>query len=163
MKRNLGFTLIEISIVISILAVLTTAGLAAFVNYSRTQSLQTAVYDLRTTLNLAKSRAFSQVKPEQSISPDIIEPCASQPLDGYRVLVSETNDSFEMDAICAGNSYKIQSGNFPQNITVSSGATTSTSFFFPVISGGVVGSGSVALTGYGQTRTIVVDSIGTVK
>lgn len=154
MSRNSGFTLIEISVVVSILAVLTTMGIAAFVNYSRTQTLQGAAFDLRTNLNLAKSRAFSQVKPEE---------CSSQALDGYRVVVLSASNKWEMDAVCAGNVYKIKEGSFPQNVTISQNETTSSSFFFPVISGGVVGSGSVVLSGFGQKKTITVDSLGTVK
>lgn len=153
MKRSSGFTLIEISIVISVLAVLTTGGLAAFVNYSRTQSLQSAAYDLRTTLNLAKSRSFSQVKPEQ---------CLNQSIDGYKVVIFQASNAYELDAVCAGNIYKLSSGTFPTNVVVGSGST-SLSFFFPVISGGVIGSGSVVLSGFGQTRTITVDSIGIIK
>ena len=149
-----GFTLIEISIVVSIMAALTTMGVASFVSYSRSQSLQTAALDFSTTLNLAKSRSFSQVKPQQ---------CVSQALEGYRVQILAGNDGYELQAICAGNVYKVKEGTFPQNITVSPDGTTSTSFFFPIISGGVVGSGSVVLTGYGQSRTITVDQIGTVK
>jgi len=153
MRKSAGFTLIEISVVVSILAILTTMGVASFVSYSRSQSLQAAALDLSTTLNLAKSRSFSQVKPPQ---------CVNQVLDGYRVIILSAGNGYELQAICAANVYKIREGAFPQNITVSS-ATTSTSFFFPLISGGVVGAGSVVLSGYGNTRTITVDQIGTVK
>lgn len=151
---QLGFTLIELAVVISILAILTTVGLAAFVSYSRTQTIASAASDLSTILNLAKSRSFSQVKPEQ---------CVNQSLDGYKVLIFLSSNSYEMDAVCSGNVYKIKSVNLPQNVVFSSDATTSTSFFFPVISGGVLGSGSVVLSGFGQTRTITVDLVGTVK
>ncbi len=168
MRRSAGFTLIELSIVISILVVLTTAGLAAFVNFSRSQSLQTAAYDLSTTLNLAKSRAFSQVKPDQGYDNSgmlIVEPCVSQPLDGYKVLIHKASSSYELVAVCSGENFYIQSRvNFPTNVTVSSD-TTSLSFFFPVISGGVVGSGKVvlSLSDSSQERTIIVDSNGIVR
>ncbi|MBI2195692.1 MAG: prepilin-type N-terminal cleavage/methylation domain-containing protein [Candidatus Levybacteria bacterium] len=153
-KREWGFTFIEISVVISILSILTTLGIAAFVNYSRNQSLQTAALDLVTTLNLAKSRSFSQAKPPE---------CASETLEGYRVSILASSDGYELHAICTGNLYQVKKVTFPQNITVSSNGTTSRSFFFPVISGGVTGSGSVILVGYGNSRTISVDSVGTVK
>jgi len=151
--KSAGFTLIEISIVVSILAMLTTVGIASFVNYSRSQALQSAAYDLKTSLNLAKSRSFSQVKPTS---------CGNQTLDGYKVAIYTTSNSYELTALCAGNVYVVKSTAFPSNIVISADST-STSFFFPVISGGVVGSGSAILTGFGQTRTITVDSIGTVK
>ncbi|MEX2007565.1 MAG: prepilin-type N-terminal cleavage/methylation domain-containing protein [Candidatus Levyibacteriota bacterium] len=154
MKRNAGFTLIEISVVVSILSILTTLGIASFVNYSRNQSLQTAALDLVTTLNLAKSRSFSQVKPSE---------CVNQSLEGYRVSILASDDGYQLHAICSGNVYEIKEETFPQGITVSSDGTTSRSFLFPVISGGVVGAGSVVITGYGNSRTITVDSVGTVK
>lgn len=149
-----GFTLIEISIVISILAIISTVGLASFVNYSRKQTLQSSADQLITTLNLAKSRAFSQVKPQE---------CNSQPLNGYKVVISETNNSFELDAVCSGNVFKISESSLYQGLSFSGSDTTSTSFLFPVISGGVIGSGTVVITGFGMTKTITVDSIGNVK
>lgn len=154
MKKALGFTLIELSVVISILSILTTLGIASFVNYSRSQALQTAVSDLTTSLNLAKSRALSQVKPEQ---------CSAQSLDGYKIVVSSNSGSYDLDAVCAGNTYKIQTTVFDKNISVSSEGTTSTSFFFPVISGPVTGFGSIVLTGFGKSKTITVDQVGVVR
>lgn len=150
-----GFTLIEISIVISVLAILTTVGLASFVSYSRTQAVQSASYELITTLNLAKSRSFSQVKPTA---------CINTSLDGYKVVILPDYKSYELDAVCSGgNVYRIQNIALPQNITFSASDTTSTSFLFPVVNGGVIGAGTIVLSGYGKTRTIVVDSVGTVK
>jgi prepilin-type N-terminal cleavage/methylation domain-containing protein len=154
-NRQPGFTLIEISIVISILAIISTAGLASFVNYSRTQALQTSASELATTLNLAKSRAFSQVKPPE---------CSAQPLNGYKVVISEIMNTFELDAVCSGNnSIPIQTRPLSKGVTFSISDTSSTSFLFPVISGGVVGSGKVVITGFGMKKTITVDSIGNVK
>ncbi len=156
MRRSAGFTLIELSIVISILAVLTTAGLAAFVNFSRSQSLQSAAHELSTTLNLAKSRSLSQAKPTD---------CGLEFLDGYKVLIDKASSSYELVAVCSGENFYIQGRvNFPTNVTVSS-YTTSLSFFFPVISGGVVGSGKVvlSLSDSSQERTIIVDSNGIVR
>lgn len=156
-----GFTLIEISIVISILAIISTVGLASFVNFSRKQALQSSGDQLATMFNLAKSRAFSQVKPQE---------CTNQPLNGYKVVISETNNSFELDAVCSGNVFKISENSLSQGLSFSGSDTTSTSFFFPVISGGVVISGvipgspgSVVLSGFNMKKTITVDSIGNVK
>ncbi len=154
MNRSLGFTLIELSVVISIMAVLSTMGIAAFVNYSRTQSLQNAAYDLITVLNLAKSRSFSQVKPP-----------GCTVLDGYKVSLSNSDNSYKIEAICLGNAFGTVSKDLPQNISISSDSscTSSSSFFYPIISGGVSGSGCIVLSGYNQKKIITVDMLGTVK
>ena len=152
-KRNLrGFTIIEIIVVFAVIAVLSTIGVASFVNYNRIQTLQTAAADFTSTLNLAKSRSLSQVKPAE---------CASQVLDGYRVNISLSSNSYTLETICSGFSYRIQSRNLPQNVTFQSSQPTS--FFFPVIAGGVSGAGTVVLSSFGQTKSITVDEIGGIK
>ncbi len=154
MKKNLGFTLVELGIVISIFAILTTLGIASFVDYSRSQILQNDTYELVTMINFAKSRAFSQAKPDV---------CSTQSLDGYKVVVDEAGGSYELDVVCAGNIYKISEANFNQGVSVLPEETTSTSFYFPIMSGDVVGSGSLTLGAYNKKRTISVDSLGIIK
>ena len=58
-----GFTLLELIVVFSIIAILSTIGLASFVNYSKAQILQGSANDIISTLNTAKSKAASQIKP----------------------------------------------------------------------------------------------------
>lgn len=147
-----GFTVIEIIVVFAVIAVLSTIGVASFVNYNRIQTLQTGAADFTSTLNLARSRALSQAKPPE---------CASQVLNGYRVSISISGNSYILEAICSGFSYRIQSRNLPQNVIFQSSQPTS--FFFPVIVGGVSGAGTVVLSSFGQTKSITVDSIGGIK
>ncbi len=144
--RERGFTLLELVIVFSIISVLSIIGIAAFVNYGRIQALQAAATQLSSTLSLAKSRAISQTKPTQ---------CSNQILNGYKVVISTTNNSYELDVVCSNFTYAIQSFNLPKNITFDAEKTTSTSFFFPVIVDGVKG-GIIYLNGYGNTKDITV-------
>ena len=153
MKRNLGFTVIELIVVFAIIAVLSTIGIAAFVNYGRFQAVQSVASDLNSSLNLTKSRAISQTKPPQ---------CYTQILNGYRFNVILGSNTYNIEAVCSGISYVVLSKALPANVSFSS-QTTSTSFFFPVIASGVQGAGTIVITGYGQTKNIVVDSIGGIK
>lgn len=153
MRKNLGFTVIELIVVFAIVAILSTIGIASFVNYGRIQTVQSAVSDLNSSLNLAKSRAISQSKPPE---------CANHILTGYRVNIILSNNTYNVEAVCSGITRVIQSNSLPVNVSFSS-QTTSTSFLFPVIVSGVQGAGTIVITGYGQTKTITVDSIGGIK
>lgn len=151
-----GFTLIELIVVFTVIAILSVIGVAAFVSYGRVQALETAASELKSTLFLAKSRAISQVN-------DI---CISkaQILDGYEVDLSTLANSYQLKVRCSGFFYPVYPTTYlPKNISFDSLKTTSISIFFPVISSGVKGAGTIYLTGYGNTKTITVDSIGGIQ
>lgn len=151
-----GFTLIELIVVFTVIAILSVIGVAAFVSYGRVQTLETSASELKSTLFLAKSRAISQVN-------DI---CISkaQILDGYQVDLSTSTNSYQLKVRCSGFFYPVYPITYlPKNITFDAIKTTSTSFFFPVISSGVKGAGAICLTGYGNSKTITVDPIGGIQ
>lgn len=174
--NQFGFTLIEIIVVFTIIAVISLIGVAAFVSYGRMATLQSASSELSSMFLTAKSRANSQVKPASTQIPQ----CNSQNvLNGYKVvlcptatsnIICDTKNSYILGVVCGSSScsdplcsniipQKIQETILPQDITFDSG-TTSTSFFFSVISGGVGGAGKIILDGYGNQKTITVDSTG---
>lgn len=156
MRKNSGFTVIEIVVVFAIVAVLSTIGIASFVTYNQTQILQNAESQLKSTLNLAKSRAFSQAKPGQ---------CASMVLNGYRVTISFSNRSYTFEAICNGLSQNPKTTTLHPDLRFDATLTNPTSYFFPVIVGGVQvqNEGTIVFTGYGQVRTIRIDPTGGIK
>src|SRR5579872_2992923 len=57
-----GFTLIELLIVFSIMTILLSVGVASFVAYSRSQSVDTTMKDFKQALFTARSRALSQLR-----------------------------------------------------------------------------------------------------
>lgn len=150
-----GFTLIELIVVIAVTAVLSIVGIAAFVTYSQTQALTTSVQDVASVLNVAKSRAQSQVKPQ-------VGPCASGILDGYKVTVT-SNTTYELSAVCGGNDFQIaeQKKTLGKNVTFSS--PVGSAFFFRVLSGSVEGAPEVAVSAYGKTKAITVNSSGKIQ
>jgi len=164
-----GFTIIELIVVFSIIAILSVIGVAAFVNYSRIQILEAAASDLSSTLLVAKSRAISQVKPSSQIP----QCDNSAILNGYRVILCPTsssdvlctaNNSYVLAVRCSNVDYRIKSSVLPKNV-VFSPSPTSLSFYFPVISSGVKGAGTITLTltTDNNIRTITVDPIGGIQ
>ena len=149
-----GFTLIELIVVISVAAILSVIGIAAFVSYNQTQSLNTAAADIASMFSLAKSRAASQAKPSA---------CSSQTLSGYQILIVIDDKTYELNAICPPVTSLILRNTLPNPITFSSADPTT--YFFPVLIGGLSASGTrtIVLSGFGKTKTITVDSLGNAR
>ncbi len=159
---TLGFTLIELLFVFSVFAVLSTIGVASFVTYSRTQTLSAATFDLSTMFNVAKSRASSQVKPSS---------CGVNVLDGYKVTICglaqsacPTVSMYQLRVICGTTETVISAKKLPSSIQFDSDVakTTSVSYFFKTLTGGVDGSGKVTLRGYGNAKSVIIDTSGNI-
>lgn len=148
-----GFTLIELLIVISLIAMLSTLGIAAFLSYSRTQTLNTAVLDVVSMLNVAKFRAQSQVRPNEGACTS-----AANQLDGYQVNIDISTKQYKLLAVCGGFSVEIMTKTLPANISFQSAAPTS--ILFRVLSGGVDKPGTITISGYDTAKTITIDSSG---
>lgn len=153
-----GFSLIELIIVLTIIAIISTIGIASFVNYSRSQTVKNVALDLVTILNTAKSKALSQVKP-----PSTILECNGKSLDGYEVSIcqqancisSANNYNYELHVVCEGNKGLIDGRINPSGISISPDGEN---FFFPVLKGGISLSNSVSITvsGFNTTKIITV-------
>jgi len=153
LTNKYGFTLIELVVVFSIMAVLATVGVASFVSYSRQQTLQQAANDLVATLNSAKAKAVSQVKPVPCVT-------ALKGLGAYRVQILA--NSYRLDAICSGTTYTITTTPLPGGVTFDS-STTISAVSFSVISGGITGSGIIVLREGVLTKTITVTQGGLIE
>ncbi|OGH23668.1 MAG: hypothetical protein A2958_02750 [Candidatus Levybacteria bacterium RIFCSPLOWO2_01_FULL_38_13] len=154
-SRNLGFTLIELLIVIGASAVISVVGVSAFVTYSQSQALNSASSDIISLFNLARSRAYSQIKPSS----------CSGSLAGYRISLDTTNAQYSLEAVCSSSAtFVVLNKKLPSNIIfLDSPATNPTTYSFPVLTGGVHSGGTIRLKGYGKEKTLTVDSQGNVK
>lgn len=149
--RQKGFTLIELMVVLSVTAVLGTLGIAGFVIYNQVQVLQSATSDVVTVLNLAKSRAQSQIKPSGCIGG----------LNGYKVVIT-TPRTYTLYARCSISlDVKIEEQN--KLLPASLSFELSKSFFFPIQTGGVEEDGQIVILGYGREKTITINSFGGVS
>lgn len=156
-----GFTLLELIVVFSVIAIISTVGLASFVSYSKSQALGQAQNDLINTLSLAKSDAFSQVKPTQ---------CANYTLENYSVTINtSTWRTYYLKVTCSGNTFTLATTTIPSSsgVTINTQAgippTTTTSVSFSVLTGGVNGVGDIVLSGNNQFKTITITSVGGIQ
>ena len=147
-----GFTLIELIIVTALIGILSAVGTAGLVDYTRTARLNAAANELVTTLNTAKSNSLSQLKSN---------PLCVGALDGYKVVITNTK-TYDLYVVCGGADFPVMSTkSLPDNITFS--GATSASLLFSVLTGKVVGPGTIVLSGFGKTRVVTVDPIGVIK
>jgi prepilin-type N-terminal cleavage/methylation domain-containing protein len=154
-----GFSLLEMIVVLSVLTILSTIGIASFSSGSKRATVETATNELISTLQLARSRAISQVKPENLMK------CNGE-LRGYKVEIniSGNRNEYDLAVVCEvppnpPTTNSILTKTLPNNVTFNDG-TTQTSFFFPILTGSVEGSGVVSVTGYDITKSISVDTVG---
>lgn len=161
-----GFTLLELIVVITITAVLAVGGIAAYIQYSRIQALNSAVSGLNATLQLAKSKAQSQVKPIDGL-------CSAQTLQGYKVTIDPSTNSYGLSVVCGDSASPIaqQIGQWqkvlPNNSCFS--CRSSNSFFFRAITGAVEfenpahTTGTISVNAFGAEKTVTVGGGGVLQ
>jgi prepilin-type N-terminal cleavage/methylation domain-containing protein len=141
-----GFTLIELIVVFTVIAILSTIGTVSFVSYSRTQSLNQATNDLVQALTTAKSLSASQLK---SLSKNgKIWKCQDyQTLNGYGIQIDMgTTGNYRLYIECMASGEPREypdSGindwqtSLPSDVNFDQ-STNIADVFFPVLSGGII-------------------------
>ena len=161
-SRQAGFTLIELLVVISIMAIISTISLASFGDYNKSTAINQNAAQLASFLNDARSRASSQLKPAA--------PTCTGNLDGYSVdfCITATAgcpvvDSYILSVVCSGTKTAVVTKKLPSAVHFTNSGTTSTSYTFAVLTGGVRGAGSITISGYGATAAVTVSPAGAVS
>lgn len=148
-RDNSGFTLIELIVVISIIALMSGAGLATFLNLRDRRIVLADARLVEQNLREAQRRAFAGEKPSE---------CGTNPLTGYQVRIEQ--GSIYQSAICPGST-------IPEvQVDMSGSVLTATlgSFVFGSTKGGATaGSINICQSGGGKYEyQIVVNSTGSV-
>lgn len=159
-----GFTLLELLIVFSIIAFLSTLGIISFISYNRYQQLNTVVAQFVTTLNIAKSRTASQVVKHE------FSACGSETIQGYKVSVlaggANGINSYKLVLMCTNNmQYDIgDTTTLPTNIYFSNSPPPSSDILFHVLSGIVDGAGAVQIQDtWGNKKVVDISSLGNIS
>lgn len=166
-----GFTLIELVVVLSIVAIMSTLALAAFSEYSKIATLHQATLDVANMLELARYNSLSQV---DSVGGQTCSSTSYPEFYGYSFNITGT--SYEIDILCDQSPTGISSvlsiykkANLNKNVSF----VSPTDFFilFPILANQtngqqVTGTGSspyrVTVESYGKTETIWVYSSGVI-
>lgn len=158
-KDQRGFTFIELLIVISLISFLSIIGIAAFVTYSNVQAFNSGVSDVVSMLNIAKSRAQSQVaQPTAAV-------CGTNnnSIRGYGVRFAGRL-TYDLRAICDDDLYHVVPGTAKDLTTYGLTHNHNVQYIvrFNGLTGNVISTSPIIITGFGMTRTITIDSSGNI-
>ena len=144
-ENGSGFTLIEILVVISVIGIIFTIGVAAYNQFARRQLVNQTSQELRNNLRLAQSKALAGEKPQGCLGH----------LNGYQVNFSA--NSYTVAALC-DSLVTIGTYNLPSNVAIAGPS----SILFKVLGRGteVTGALPVVISGFDQTNWITVESAG---
>lgn len=159
---HVGFSLIELMVVFSLMGLVASIGFASFSSYSQRQTVIQTGYDIKQVFDNAKFNALSSVKTSTSCT----NPNTN--LVGYKVVIcSKANcigstgpSYYELDTMCSDTDSLLYSKKLPQGVTVSASSTCS-EVKYNTLSNSVTGTPCVlTISGYGTTQNINIDSGG---
>lgn len=146
-----GFTLIEILVGLSIVALLFVGGYASYREFARRQVLDNSFEELRSDLNLAQQKALSGEKPSG---------CTGTLL-GYKVGFTQT--SYSVAASCSLGEVVVRQFSLPNGVVLSAPA----SVLYKVIGEGtdLLADATIKLTqvSTGKTRQTTLTVGGTLR
>ena len=157
-----GFTLIELLVTISIMGILFGLGVAKYNEFNRRQILEQAAQELKSNLRLVQDKALAGEKDCTVCMRGIV--CGDgddRVLDGW--YVSFSTGSYQIYGSCGGLQFPIS----PQTVNLSSRNISIPSPPSPIrfkpLAQGVDGATTISLSGYGETRSIMITVTGEIK
>lgn len=148
-KSCSGFTVVELLIILSLIALLFTLGVAQYNRFNRSQNLTKAKDELISNLRLAQGKAMAGEKPEVCM----------ETLSGHKLKFID-NSHYKIVAVC------VEEVDIKTDITLPTGVTKqagSDEIFFRVLSQGIESDISLILSGFGETKTITINTAGEIK
>ncbi len=156
-----AYTLIEILVGITVIALLFLFGYASFRDFSRRQAMNSAARTIRGDLRLAQEQALSGNKPANPTDPKCEAPNV---LNGYYFRAAST--SYAIEVACSGGTVTAKNVNLPSDISLT--APSPNPILFKVLGQGTnltASDATIILTQAGtlNTQTITVTSGGEIK
>jgi len=160
-----GFTLIELIVVFSIMAMISGVGFASLVAYSRSQALSQAVANVKSAVEQAKFNALSNVVRPSSCT-------TTSTLVSYKLIFCGTNAACTAEGITDTHGYLIQVNCGVQSTTIFrqkvlsplSVSSTCANVTYLATNANFSSSSSppctVTVSGYGNTKQVIINSLG---
>ncbi|MBU0974751.1 prepilin-type N-terminal cleavage/methylation domain-containing protein [Patescibacteria group bacterium] len=165
-KKERGFTLVEMMVTISIMLIITGGGIAAFIGFNDKQNVQVAVNDLKTLLRAAQTKAKTGEGAEGCRA-------TSQSLRGYRVFITDGSSTATLYKTCADGKFTLPANrdyisrdeiNFDSNVSAGKHGGGNIDIEFLSLLGGVDGAGLITISGLGSNvYTFEVTAGGEIK
>lgn len=151
-KTALGYTLIELLIVITLVTLLFSLGMAQYNQFNRRQILVKARDELISNLRLAQGKSLAGEKPDA---------CLDEILTGHK-LKFVNNQSYKIVAVCNIEVDLKTDISLPAEVTKQSGPNE---VFFKGLSQGtdIDGQAEIILAGFSETKTITITATGEIR
>lgn len=166
-KNNTGFTLLEVTIIVIIITVLSSVSLAGYGNFNQNKRLEGAATELISTLELAKKKAVA-IDKNLTVAGSDYSSCS---LTNYKVSLNSATAYSLVVNICDIGSCPLSSGCQDVTITshtIPSGLTispTTGSVTFETRTGVATGLSSISIlhTNLNKTKTITIEASGIIE
>lgn len=147
-KSCSGFTVVELLIILSLIALLFTLGVAQYNRFNRSQSLNRAKDELISNLRLAQGKAMAGEKPD----------ACTEALSGHKLKFTD-NQNYKIVAVC-GEEIEVKAIALPDGVEKKSGTAE---IFFRVLNQGIESDVSLTLADFDEEKTITVNTAGEIK
>lgn len=152
-KLGIGYTLIELMVVITIISVITGIGVASYNNYNSRRVVEKAAEELKVNIRLAQSRAINNEKDTR---------CGTAILEGWYV-EHKGSTSYQLYCKCGATEYRPTSP-----ITITGVGVTLASFstfgFKPLIGNTTLTADTtITVSGSGKTSTLSITKAGDIS
>lgn len=165
--RNLGFTIIELLVVITMVGLVSGVGIFSLVNYGNAQNMEHSVASVKGIFDEAKFNSLSSVIREANENGVPLD-CTDR-LVSYRIDVipsSVESDKIELHMECSNSSSLVRTFTFPENQQIGVD-TTCDEIEYKAISLETTALPllpcTISIEAYGQSRNLTVDSIGNIN
>ncbi len=159
-----GFTLIEILVIFSLIAVLSGVGAVALSTYSQSQQLSQSASNIKLLIQEARFNAISSVNISTDTQGQEVT-CGSRKLTAYMVRTNINLNTVELYMVCEStlsNLVLVKTYTPPSPITISSSTSCSDIYFNALTAMSNGAPCSIDVGGFNVEKSVMIDTGGNV-